>query len=219
MNKYIKVIIYVLILVLLLSGAAFGYRYLSGRYKDNKAKKNTVETKDLADDTEELSSLQDVVDEEAYDAQDTEQEYIDNSTVMTAPDFKFLNNDGEEAHLSDYFGKPIVLNFWATWCGPCQMEMPYFDTAYQKYGEDINFLIIDLTDGSRDTIDSARDFVEEKGFSFPIGFDTEYDGAYTYGVSSIPMTFFIDKDGVPQVYQIGTIDEAVLNEQLELLLN
>ncbi len=72
--------------------------------------------------------------------------------------------------------------------------------------------------GSRDTVESAKAFVEDKGFSFPIGFDTEYNGAYTYSVSSIPMTFFIDKDGVIQFYQIGAIEENVLNEQLELLI-
>ncbi|MBQ8924232.1 MAG: redoxin domain-containing protein [Lachnospiraceae bacterium] len=237
MNKYVKIIISVLVLVILLAGATFGYRYLSGRYKDKKADNDKIaENTDLVNDTEKLSSTEEAVagesdavqetkqedDLTASEAEDTEDSSVngtDDEQIMTAPDFKFLNNDGEEAHLSDYFGKPVVLNFWATWCGPCQMEMPYFDTAYKKYGEDINFLIIDLTDGSRDTVDSARAFIEENGFSFPIGFDIEYDGAYTYGVSSIPMTFFIDKDGVPQVYQIGTIEEDVLNEQLELLLN
>ncbi|MBR1816778.1 MAG: redoxin domain-containing protein [Lachnospiraceae bacterium] len=231
MNKYVKIIISVLVLVILLAGATFGYHYLSGRYKYKKTdNEKTAENTDLVNDTEEaVAGESDAVQEtkqegdstvsEAEDTEDLSVNGTDDEQVMTAPDFKFLNNDGEEAHLSDYFGKPVVLNFWATWCGPCQMEMPYFDTAYQKYGEDINFLIIDITDGSRDTVESARAFVEDKGFSFPIGFDTEYDGAYTYGVSSIPMTFFIDKDGVPQVYQIGTIDEDVLNEQLELLLN
>lgn len=182
MNKYVKTILIVLLLVVVIGGAGIGYKYLSKDYKHKKDSTGNSEQ------------------------------------VQTAPDFKFLDMEGKEVHLSDYFGKPVVLNFWATWCGPCQMEMPYFDKAYKKYSEDINFLFIDLTDGSRDTISSAKQFIADNGFSFPIGFDTEYDGTYTYGISSIPMTFFIDKNGAIKSYQIGAIDESVLNDQLEQLM-
>lgn len=229
MNKYLKTILIVLLLVVVIGGAGIGYNYLSKNYKDKqKDEKTSVETtteeltednkKENTDDSTVGQSETEAATEESSKEEKTEEGSGSDGQTATAPDFKFLNMDGEEVHLSDYFGKPVVLNFWATWCGPCQMEMPYFDTAYKKYSENINFLFIDLTDGSRDTVESAKTFVDEKGFSFPIGFDTEYDGAYTYAVSSIPMTFFIDKDGVIQAYQIGTIDEGVLNEQLELLV-
>ena len=229
MNKYLKTILIVLLLVVVIGGAGIGYNYLSKNYKDKqKDEKTSVEAtteevtedniKEKTDDSTVGQSETEVATEESSKEEKTEEGSGSDEQTATAPDFKFLNMDGEEVHLSDFFGKPVVLNFWATWCGPCQMEMPYFDTAYKKYSEDINFLFIDLTDGSRDTVESAKAFVDEKGFSFPIGFDTEYDGAYTYAVSSIPMTFFIDKDGVIQAYQIGTIDEGVLNEQLELLV-
>ena len=229
MNKYLKTVLIVLLLVVVIGGAGIGYNYLSKNYKDKqKDEKTSVETTteeitednkiENTDDNTVGKSETEAAAKEGNKEDKTEAGSGSDEQAATAPDFKFLNMDGEEVHLSDYFGKPVVLNFWATWCGPCQMEMPYFDTAYKKYSEDINFLFIDLTDGSRDTVESAKAFVDDKGFSFPIGFDTEYDGAYTYAVSSIPMTFFIDKDGVIQAYQIGTIDEGVLNEQLELLV-
>ena len=229
MNKYVKIVLGILLLVVVIGGAGIGYKYLSKNYKDKqKDEKTSVEAtseevtedniKENTDDSTAGKSETEAATEESSKEEKTEEVSGSDEQAVTAPDFKFLNMDGEEVHLSDYFGKPVVLNFWATWCGPCQMEMPYFDTAYKKYSEDINFLFIDLTDGSRDTVESAKAFIDEKGFSFPIGFDTEYDGTYTYGVSSIPMTLFIDKDGVIQAYQIGTIDESVLNEQLELLV-
>ncbi len=244
MKSSVKVLIVMVLLVLVIGGAGLGYKFLSERYKEKEAEErttkeevtteaddNVTEITDKGSDSEQPEDIGDTGKgadgEQPEDMGDTgkgaDGEQPENADgigeqVVTAPDFKFLNMDGEEVHLTDYFGKPVLLNFWATWCGPCQMEMPYFDTAYQKYGEDINFLIVDLTDGSRDTVESAKAFVEDKGFSFPIGFDTEYNGAYTYSVSSIPMTFFIDKDGVIQFYQIGAIEENVLNEQLELLI-
>ena len=245
MKSSVKVLIVMVLLVLVIGGAGLGYKFLSERYKEKEAEERTTKeevtteaddnvTQDLTDKGADGEQPEDIGDtgkgadgEQPEDVGDTgkgaDGEQPENADgkgeeVVTAPDFKFLNMDGEEVHLIDYFGKPVLLNFWATWCGPCQMEMPYFDTAYQKYGEDINFIIVDLTDGSRDTVESAKAFVEDKGFSFPIGFDTEYNGAYTYSVSSIPMTFFIDKDGVIQFYQIGAIEENVLNEQLELLI-
>ena len=137
----------------------------------------------------------------------------------TAPDFKMLNMDGEEVRLSDFWGKPIVLNFWATWCGPCKMEMPYIDEAYQQYGDDVVFLLVNLTDGSRDTVESATAFVEKEGYSFPIYFDVEYDGVYTYGINAIPTTYFIDENGVLYDTQTGSMTHNMLNQKIEELLN
>ena len=62
----------------------------------------------------------------------------------TAPDFAVLNASGKQVELSDYFGKPIVVNLWATWCPPCKAELPYFDNAYNRYGQ-VQFLMVNLT--------------------------------------------------------------------------
>ena len=85
------------------------------------------------------------------------------SDAQMAKDITVKNMDGQDVNLSDYFGKPIILNFWATWCGPCQMEMPDFDEAYKEYGDEIEFLMVNQTDGSQDTVESATAFIEEAG--------------------------------------------------------
>ena len=220
MNKYLKTFLTSLVLVLVMVGASYGYKALSKKYKEDKQDSTTQavtteeEKKSEEADTEEEQETS----EDAAATEDADESDSKDEEVQTVPDFKFLNSDGKEVHLSDYFDKPLVLNFWATWCGPCQMEMPYFDAAYKVYGDRINFVMVDLTDGARDTVESAKAFIEEQGYSFPIGFDTEYEGSYNYGVSSIPMTFFIEKGGVPKVYTIGSIEEDVLNEQLDELV-
>ncbi len=131
-----------------------------------------------------------------------------------AADFFIYNEDDELVHLSDYFGKPIVLNFWATWCGPCRSEMPYLEQAYQDYGEEIQFMLVDITDG-RDTKEIVQAFLEDNAFSFPVFYDTELDAVRTYGVYSIPMTVFIQSDGAVKSAHIGSMTEEILMNGIE----
>ena len=111
-----------------------------------------------------------------------------------APDFTVLNEEGEEVKLSDYFGKPIVLNFWATWCYYCKEEMPDFDKAYKEHPE-VQFLMVNATDGVRETIDIAKKYIEDQGYEFPVVYDTMQEAVYAYYITGYPTTWFIDKDG------------------------
>lgn len=126
--------------------------------------------------------------------------------VVPAPDFTVLDWDGNEVKLSDYFGKPIVLNFWAYWCGPCQMEMPEFNTMYEELGGEVVFL---MTHVDADT-EAGKELVSENGYSFPVVFDATSAAAASYGVTAFPTSFFIDKEGNLQAYYVGAMSRELL---------
>lgn len=128
--------------------------------------------------------------------------------LVQAPDFTVLDSDGNEVRLSDFAGTPIVLNFWATWSSPCQREMPDFDAAWAEYGDDVVFMMVNMTDGSRDTVEGVKAFLSEKGYQFPVYYDTTYAAAYAYGASSLPTTIFIDAQGYILGGQVGRISNA-----------
>lgn len=134
-----------------------------------------------------------------------------------APDFTMYDSDGNPLNLSDLEGKPIVLNFWASWCPPCKSEMPYFDTVYLEMGDEIQFLMVDLVDGNRETIEKGMDFTDGEGFSFPVYFDTTNEAANVYGVRSIPTTYFIDKEGYIVTGAQGAIDEDTLRKGITFI--
>lgn len=134
-----------------------------------------------------------------------------------AKDFEVLNNKGEKVNLSDFFGKPIVVNFWATWCMPCKNELPEFNEAYKKYGKDVEFLMVNLTDGYNDTEDSVKQFVKENNYEFPLYFDTEYSASNTYNIYSIPKTLFIDKNGDVFKLYTGMLSKETLEKYIENL--
>ena len=84
-----------------------------------------------------------------------------------APDFTMLDMDGNEVTLASFFGKPIILNFWASWCGPCKSEMPEIQKFYEEYGEEIHFLLVSVDD----SLDTAKTFIADSGYTFPVYFD------------------------------------------------
>ena len=136
-----------------------------------------------------------------------------------AADFTVLDENGDAVSLSSHFGKPLVVNFWATWCGPCRSELPEFDEAAKRYAGTIDFMMVNLTDGYNDTVDSVKAFVQENGYAFPVYFDTQESAAAAYGVYSIPLTVLIRADGTVMQTYTGSMSGDVLNGFLEELVS
>ena len=135
-----------------------------------------------------------------------------------APDFTVYDIDGNPHKLSDFRGKPVLLNFWASWCGPCQMEMPDFQDFYDNYGEKVHFLVVNLTDGQQETVESASNFIAEKGYTFPVYYDTDIDAAMHYGVSAVPVSYFIDAEGRFVAWAQGAMSADMLQQGMDMLL-
>ena len=136
-----------------------------------------------------------------------------------APDFTVTDAHGNLVNLYDFLGKPIIVNFWASWCGPCRSEMPDIQKAYEQYGNEIHFLIVNLTDGSRETAETATDYITQEGYTFPIYFDTTLNAASVYGAYSIPMTFFIGAEGQPIARYSGAMPADILQQGIDMLLS
>ena len=123
-------------------------------------------------------------------------------------DFTVVDGNGKSVKLSDYVGKPIVLNFWASWCGPCKSEMPEFQQVFEEMGEQVQFLMVNAT--ASDTMADAKSFINQYGYTFPVVFDTRGEALYTYGVDAFPTTFFLDRTGTVAGYAVGAISKDTL---------
>lgn len=154
---------------------------------------------------------------EKYSADNTPSN-TNSETVVQVDDFTVYDSEMNKVKLSDYFGKPIIINFWASWCGPCKSELPAFNSLYEKYKDDVVFLMINLTDGQNDTENSIKKFVSDNGYSFPVYYDIEYDASDTYGVRSIPETVFISADGSLYDTRVGAMSEVVLENYINQMI-
>ena len=198
MNKK-KIIIIALCTVLLFAAAIFGYNYLSENYQPKG---------------EDLSGT---VSEPENPKEENEQQTPAEDIIM-APDFTVYDAEGEAVNLSDFSGKPVVINFWATWCGYCVREMPAFEKIAAEYADDVVFMMINVTDGQQETKEDALAFIEEKGYTFPVYYDTDLSATMAYGAYSLPATGFITESGVFAGGQMGAMSEETLVNYLEQLL-
>ncbi|MBP1559323.1 MAG: TlpA family protein disulfide reductase [Oscillospiraceae bacterium] len=200
-KKYSGILIMVLCFALLLAGAGLLYGKLG----------DSLGSQLLAENPQEQAAVPESDGTQAEDAEEID---------YTAPDITVYDEEGNAVSLSDFEGTPVVLNFWASWCGPCKGEMPDFNQVYLEYDGtvDVEFMMVNLTDGMQETKEKAMKFVEEGEFAFPVYYDTDMDGMRTYGVQAVPVTYFINAEGDLVTYAKGAIDAETLKKGIEICM-
>lgn len=127
-----------------------------------------------------------------------------------APDVALMNREGQEMKLSDYRGQTVLLNFWASWCPPCKVEMPYMQDFYDKHqDEDVVILAVNMTHLEND-INKVQSFVEQNGLTFPILYDQHGEITKRYEVVAYPTTYVISPDGIISERFQGAINEDLM---------
>jgi peroxiredoxin len=132
-----------------------------------------------------------------------------------APDFELKTLAGETVRLSDFAGQPVLVNFWATWCGPCRAEFPDFQEASLANAD--RLVIIGINNTTTDRVDLVDDFVAEMGATFPIVLDEDGKVSQTYQIRGLPTSIFIDRNGMVNEVFTGPINKAYIEAKLNEL--
>ena len=136
----------------------------------------------------------------------------------SAPDFELTKLDGTNVKLSDLKGKKVILNFWATWCGPCQQEMPDMEAFYKEHKENVEILAVNYTPSEKGGgEEKVSNFIKEKGITFPVLLDKNIDVTTAYKVITIPTSYFIDTKGVIQDKFIGPMTQKEMEKRIAKL--
>lgn len=144
--------------------------------------------------------------------------------VVPAPDFTLVDLEGNTHTLSEYQGKTVFINFWATWCSPCKQELPHIQTIYEEYekeGENglIVLMIVAPEYGSEQTAEQIKEFVESNHYTFPVLLDTTTQVFQSYGITAFPTTFMIDREGEVYGYVTGQLTEDIMHSIIEQTMN
>lgn len=144
----------------------------------------------------------------------------DEAPLLADHDATVYTVDGEAVTLTRIAdGRPLVINFWATWCPYCVEELPDFQEIVADYSGRVSFCFLDVTDGSRETVELAATFLEDNGFSdLPAYYDTDLAASIEYGASSLPTTVVVNGDGEIIAISAGMIDPVLLRGALDQMV-
>ena len=209
-KKHVGVIVAAVVFAVLLIGAGVAYSVLAPTADDKQIE---VTGTDAVQETEVDATADADVSDDTGDGNGA------NAATTPAPDFTMTDADGATLTLADFKGKPVLLNFWASWCGPCQSEMPDIQKAWEAHAQDIDFVIVNMTGMSGETEQAARTFLADNGYTFPVYFDKDSSAAAAFGVNSIPQTYLIDAEGNILGGYMGAMTSSIIDEGIQMLLN
>lgn len=191
---------------------------------EEDAEQQEADTDSAQQDPDEDTDNAQQDEDDSAGAQTDPEEDGDAERRTAAFDFELADQYGNTHRLSDYRGKVVFLNFWATWCGPCRSEMPDIQKLYEEYsaqGEAAEVVILGAAApgmGQEGSWDEIAGFMEENGYTYPVLMDTEYEMFSWYGISAFPTTFMIDKEGYIYGYVPGQMTEDIMRRIIEQTL-
>ncbi len=160
--------------------------------------------------------------------EDSSANSADSAAPVPAPDFTLVDQNGETHTLSDYKGKVVFLNFWATWCPPCKDEMPYIQALYEDQGLNAGDVVVlgianpktdEYPNNSDGTVQDVTDFLSQNGYTYPVVMDTTGEMFSAYGITAFPTTFMIDKDGNIFGYVRGGVTRDIMDSIVQQTLS
>ncbi len=140
-----------------------------------------------------------------------------NALAMKATDFTMQDSEGNDVLLSSFKDKPVVLNFWTSWCSHCKAEMPRFEEAYKKYGDQVQFIMLNAVKSEKNR-DDGRTFIKNSEYTFPVFYDVDGKAMTLYTIRGFPATIFIDKDGNIVEKSLGELTSEKLDENIQKLI-
>ena len=207
-NKRYGVIVAAIALVVVLVLAFVGYRVLAPKQAETQSVAQSSQSADVSQQTQGQTQ-----DQSQQQSQKEPLKLADyDATVYTA--------DGQPKKMTEIAaGKPLVINFWATWCPYCVQEMPDFQGIFHDYGDRISFAFVDSTDGRRETKEAAQTWLAENGLDdLPAYYDTDLDATATFGASSLPSTVVVSANGEIMLAKPGRINDASMRSALDTLV-
>lgn len=146
-----------------------------------------------------------------------ENQNISNTTLPLATDFTIYDSNDNIIKLSDFSGKPVVINFWTTWCVYCVQEMPYFNEAYNTYKDEVQFIMLNVPDGPEETKENVEEYIQDNNYDFQVYYDKDFDAVNKYSVTGYPITIFINKNGEIAKINRGAISQTNLLKYIDLI--